>query len=37
MRARAEPHARQSREVLVRQRIIAARGPATWDAWLQAH
>jgi len=40
MRARAEPQARQSREVPVRQRITAARGPATWDtwdAWLQAH
>ena len=37
MRARAEPHARQSREVPVRQRVTAAQGPATWDAWLQAH
>jgi len=40
MRAQAEPHARQSREVPVRQRIAAARGPDTsdaWDAWLQAH
>jgi len=37
MRAQAEPQARQSCEVPVRQRITAARGPATWDAWLQAH
>ena len=36
MRARADPQARQSREVPVWQRITAARGPATWDAWLQA-
>jgi hypothetical protein len=37
MRARAEPQARQSRKVPVRQRITAAHGPATWDARLQAH
>ena len=37
MRARAEPQARQPREVTAQQRITAARGPATWDAWLQAH
>ena len=43
MRARAEPQARQSREVPLRQRITATRAPASWatfaswDAWLQAH
>ncbi len=36
MRAQAEPQARQSREVPVRQRVTAAWGPATWDAWLHA-
>ena len=37
MRVRAAPSARQSPEVPSRQRSAAAPGPATWDAWLQAH
>ena len=37
MRARAASSARQSPEVPLRQRSAAAPGPATWDAWLQAH